>query len=300
MSSGQVHPVVDAVTAAIGGRSRVVRERHLARVRRRRPADAPVVAVLPGATAAHPEVRGALGVAVQAVRAAGAVVETPSRVPVPARQGGDDVVSHLVDDPVSLATTAALSRTLADGAVLLDTGEPVTRSLLLGAASAGHLPTIAVPVGPPGNGPALLEVMGLQLPGGGSVAAAAVRLVALARPGPDHLPLAVLLDERVIVNGLVAVLATGQSPLLVGWLRRLAAAVAVDVRRSDVDRLHRAVPRRAPADGPDRPVDATAMLVQDLLEKGLVHGGVRTVAGTTLHGYGAARRAAGIARRRPA
>jgi phosphogluconate dehydratase len=177
----------------------------------------------------------------------------------------------------------------------------VGRDELLAAESASyHGPGTCTFYGTANSNQLLMEIMGLHLPGASFVnpgtplrdaltTAAGEWAVALAGGGA---PIAEVVDERAVVNGLVALLATGGSTNHTMHLVAIAAAAGVELRWSDFAELSAVVPLLARV-YPNGKADinhfhaagGTSYLVGELLGAGLLHGDVTTVAGTGLGAY---------------
>ncbi|EDM81880.1 6-phosphogluconate dehydratase [Plesiocystis pacifica SIR-1] len=139
----------------------------------------------------------------------------------------------------------------------------------------------------------LMEVMGLHLPGASfeppdtALRHALTRDVAqrVARAaGVPKASLAARFDERAVVNGVVALLATGGSTNHTLHLPAIAAAAGIELRWEDMDALSAVVPlltRMYPNGQADvnhfRAAGGTAYLISQLLDAGLIHGDVGTV-----------------------
>ncbi len=149
----------------------------------------------------------------------------------------------------------------------------------------------------------LMEVMGLHLPGTAFVPAgsplrealtrhAAGRVATLVAGGPNYTPLGLVIDERAIVNGLVGLLATGGSTNHTLHLVAIARAAGILIDWSDFDTLSAHVPLLARV-YPNGQADVNAFhraggmgfLIRELLDAGLLHGDVLTVAGPGLRPY---------------
>jgi len=149
----------------------------------------------------------------------------------------------------------------------------------------------------------LMEVMGLHLPGTAFVPAgsplrealtrhAAVRAAALVAGGSEYTPLGLVIDERAIVNGLVGLLATGGSTNHTLHLVAIARAAGILIDWSDFDTLSAQVPLLARV-YPNGSADVNAFhqaggmgfLIRELLDAGLLHPDVLTVAGPGLRPY---------------
>src|SRR5690554_3411112 len=99
----------------------------------------------------------------------------------------------------------------------------------------------------------LLEAMGVQLPGASFVnpgtplrdaltRAATERALRITALGADYRPLGRLVDERAIVNAIVALMATGGSTNhTIHWVA-VARAAGIALTWGDIDAISRAVP----------------------------------------------------------
>jgi phosphogluconate dehydratase len=149
----------------------------------------------------------------------------------------------------------------------------------------------------------LMEVMGLHLPGAAFVhphtplrealtAAAARRVLDLTVERGNYTPIGHVIDEKAIVNGIVALLATGGSTNHTLHLVAIARAAGIVIDWDDFDRLSQAVPLLAKI-YPNGKADVNhyhaaggmAFLIRNLLEGGLLHEDVTTVAGKGLAHY---------------
>lgn len=149
----------------------------------------------------------------------------------------------------------------------------------------------------------LMEVMGLHLPGSAFVhphtplrdaltAQAARRVLELTVERGNYTPIGRVVDEKAVVNGIVALLATGGSTNHTMHLVAIARAAGILIDWDDFDALSAAVPLLAKI-YPNGKADVNhfhaaggiAFLVRNLLEGGLLHGDVTTVAGQGLAHY---------------
>jgi phosphogluconate dehydratase len=149
----------------------------------------------------------------------------------------------------------------------------------------------------------LMEVMGLHLPGASFVspgsplraaltAAAARQVLTLTALTDSYTPIGQIVDERAIVNGVVALLATGGSTNHTLHLPAMAAAAGIELTWDDFADLSAVVPLLARI-YPNGPADinhfhaagGTAFLIGELLDAGLLHPDVPTVAGKGLAAY---------------
>ncbi|MEV0049632.1 phosphogluconate dehydratase [Saccharopolyspora shandongensis] len=178
-----------------------------------------------------------------------------------------------------------------------------SREDLLEAESASyHSPGTCTFYGTANSNQLVVEVMGLHLPGSSFVPPgtplrkalteeAARRIVELGR-GADRTPIGEIIDERAIVNGVVALLATGGSTNHTLHLVAIAAAAGIELTWDDFSDLSAVVPSLAkvyPNGSADINHFAAAggvqTLVGELLDAGLLHPDVKTVAGPGLDRY---------------
>jgi phosphogluconate dehydratase len=149
----------------------------------------------------------------------------------------------------------------------------------------------------------LMEIMGLHLPGASFVTpgtplrqalteAAVERAAAMTALGNDYRPVGHILDERTFVNGIVGLMATGGSTNLVLHLPGMARAAGVILDLDDFADLSAAVPLMAKV-YPNGLADVNhfhaaggmGFLIGQLLDAGLLHPDVLTVAGDGLALY---------------
>jgi phosphogluconate dehydratase len=178
----------------------------------------------------------------------------------------------------------------------------VGRDALLDAeAGSYHSPGTCTFYGTANSNQMLMEVMGLHIPGAAFVnpgtalrdaltAAAAKRLAGLA--AGEGYGIGEIVDERALVNGIVALLATGGSTNHTIHLVAIARAAGVTLTWDDFADLSRVVPLLAriyPNGAADvnhfESAGGTSFLVDQLLRAGLLNAGVRTVAGDGLAAY---------------
>ena len=149
----------------------------------------------------------------------------------------------------------------------------------------------------------LMEFMGLHLPGASFVnpgtplrealtRAAARRALEITATGNSYTPASAVLDERAFVNGMVGLHATGGSTNLTLHLVAMARAAGVLIDWSDMAELSAVTPLMARV-YPNGLADVNhfhaagglGFMIGELLEAGLLHGDVRTVAGDGLARY---------------
>jgi phosphogluconate dehydratase len=149
----------------------------------------------------------------------------------------------------------------------------------------------------------MMELMGLHLPGAAFVnpntplrdaltRGAATRAAAITALGKDYLPMGEIIDERAIVNAIVALLATGGSTNHTIHLVAMAHAGGILINWDDFNDLSDCVPLLARI-YPNGTADVNhfhaaggmAFLTRELLAGGLVHGDIPTVMGRGLADY---------------
>ncbi|MGL4415126.1 phosphogluconate dehydratase [Roseinatronobacter monicus] len=149
----------------------------------------------------------------------------------------------------------------------------------------------------------LMEFMGLHLPGASFVnpgtplrealtVAATERALAITAQGNDYRPAGQVLDERAFVNGIVGLMATGGSTNLVLHLPAMARAAGIELALEDFAEISEAVPLMAKV-YPNGLADVNhfhaagglGYMIGELLEAGLLHDDVCTIAGDGLARY---------------
>ncbi len=176
----------------------------------------------------------------------------------------------------------------------------VGREELLDAESASyHSPGTCTFYGTANSNQMLMEVMGLHMPGAAFInpgtklrdrltRAAVHRLTEIGRDG-DYRPLGLCIDERAIVNAAVGLLATGGSTNHAIHIPAMARAAGIIIDWEDIDRLSAAVPliaRVYPNGSGDvnhyEAAGGIGYTIRTLLEAGLLHDDIMTVAGASL------------------
>ncbi|ABC38117.1 phosphogluconate dehydratase [Burkholderia thailandensis] len=183
------------------------------------------------------------------------------------------------------------------------TGQVGRDALLEAESAAYHGHGTCTFYGTANSNQMLMEVMGLHLPSAAFVhphtplrdaltAEAARRVLELTAERGEYTPIGHVIDERAIVNGIVALLATGGSTNHTLHLVAIARAAGILIDWDDFDALSAAVPLLAKI-YPNGKADVNhfhaaggiAFLVRNLLEGGLLHEDVTTVAGKGLAHY---------------
>lgn len=149
----------------------------------------------------------------------------------------------------------------------------------------------------------VVEMMGLHLPGSSFVnpgtplrdaltKAAARQVTRLTALGDNYTPIGHIVDEKAIVNGIVALLATGGSTNHTMHLIAVARAAGIIVNWDDFSELSNAVPlltRIYPNGSADInhfvAAGGMALLFKQLLDAGLIHNDVKTIVGDGLELY---------------
>jgi phosphogluconate dehydratase len=186
----------------------------------------------------------------------------------------------------------------------LATEGKASRAELLEAESASyHSPGTCTFYGTANSNQMMMEVMGLHVPGAAFVnpgtglrtamnRAAMHRLAKIALNQPDERPLGLCVDERAIVNAVVGLLATGGSTNHAIHLPAIARAAGISIDWQDFDDLSAAVPLIAhvyPGGAADvnqfHAAGGMAFTIRTLLDAGLLHGDIPTVAGNSLADY---------------
>jgi phosphogluconate dehydratase len=181
-------------------------------------------------------------------------------------------------------------------------GKATRAELLEAEAASYHDAGTCTFYGTANSNQTLLEAMGLQLPGASFVnpgtalrtaltRAAAQRVLAHTALGGDYRPIGRLVDERAIVNALVMLIATGGSTNhTIHWIA-VARAAGITIDWDDFDALAHAVPlltRIYPNGSADvnhfQAAGGVAFVVRELLDAGLMHADVLTLAGPAAAG----------------
>ncbi len=180
----------------------------------------------------------------------------------------------------------------------------VDESALLEAESASyHAAGTCTFFGTANSNQLVVEVMGLHLPGASFVApntplreeltkSAARQVTRLTQQSGNYVPVGKMIDERSIVNAIVALLATGGSTNLTMHIIAFARAAGIIIDFQDFNDLSKAVPlitRIYPNGHADinhfQQAGGMALLFKELLSAGLLHEDVQTICGQGLARY---------------
>jgi 6-phosphogluconate dehydratase (EC 4.2.1.12) len=176
-------------------------------------------------------------------------------------------------------------------------------ALLDSEAQSYHSPGTCTFYGTANSNQMMMEVMGLHVPGAAFVppntslrdaltSAAARRAASITALGDNYLPLARVVDERAIVNAIVALLATGGSTNHTIHLIAIARCAGLAVNWDDFSELSEIVPLLAriyPNGSADvnhfHAAGGTGFLIRELLSSGLLHPDTTTIMGVGLEPY---------------
>ncbi|MDG1115549.1 MAG: phosphogluconate dehydratase [Flavimaricola sp.] len=183
------------------------------------------------------------------------------------------------------------------------TGEIGRAELMKSEMASYHGPGTCTFYGTANSNQMLMEFMGLHLPGASFVnpgtplrdaltVAGTERAAEITALGNDYRPVCDILDERAFVNGIVGLMATGGSTNLVLHLPAMARAAGVILELQDFSDLSHATPLMAKV-YPNGLADVNhfhaagglGYMIGQLLDAGLLHEDVKTVAGDGLSLY---------------
>jgi phosphogluconate dehydratase len=169
--------------------------------------------------------------------------------------------------------------------------------LLEAEAASYHSPGTCTFYGTANTNQMLMEIMGLHLPGASFVnpntplrdaltSHAAKRVTEITALGNAYTPIGEMLDEKAFINGVVGLHATGGSTNHTLHLVAMAQAAGIDLTWDDMAELSEIVPllcRIYPNGLADvnhfHQAGGMAFLIKELLEDGLLHNDIRTIAG---------------------
>jgi phosphogluconate dehydratase len=182
-------------------------------------------------------------------------------------------------------------------------GKATREALLQCEADSYHSAGTCTFYGTANSNQMLMEVMGLHMPGSAFVnpntplrdlltAAATRRAAKITALGEEHVPLAAVISEETVVNAIVGLLATGGSTNHTLHLVAMARAAGIVIDWNDFSELSEAVPLLAriyPNGSADvnhfHAAGGMGFLIRELLQAGLMHEDVQTVAGRGLRAY---------------
>jgi phosphogluconate dehydratase len=175
-------------------------------------------------------------------------------------------------------------------------GKATKEELLDAESKSYHSPGTCTFYGTANSNQMLMEVMGLHIPNAAFVnpgtklrqeltRAAVHRVAEIGWGGNDYRPLGKCVDEKAIVNAAVGLMATGGSTNHAIHLPAMARAAGIVIDWEDLERLSNAVPlltRVYPNGSGDvndfREAGGMPFVIRELLDAGLLHGDILTVA----------------------
>ncbi len=182
-------------------------------------------------------------------------------------------------------------------------GKASRADLLESESASYHSPGTCTFYGTANSNQMMMELMGLHVPGAAFVPPntplrsaltrkAVHRLAAIGREGSDYRPMGRVVDEKAIVNACVGLLATGGSTNHAIHLPAMARAAGIVLDWQDLDELSAAVPliaRVYPNGAADvnhfHAAGGIGFVARELLNAGLIHGDVVTVAEGGMRAY---------------
>ncbi|MBV2360903.1 phosphogluconate dehydratase [Thalassococcus sp. CAU 1522] len=182
-------------------------------------------------------------------------------------------------------------------------GEVGRDKLMQAEMASYHSPGTCTFYGTANSNQMLMEFMGLHLPGASFVnpgtdlrdaltVAGAERALEITGLGNDYRPVCDILNVKAFVNGIVGLMATGGSTNLVLHLPAMARAAGIALELQDFDEISSVTPLMAKV-YPNGLADVNhfhaagglQFMIGELLDAGLLHDDVKTVAGDGLSLY---------------
>ena len=182
-------------------------------------------------------------------------------------------------------------------------GKASREELLESEMKSYHSPGTCTFYGTANTNQLLMEVMGLHLPGASFVnpytplrdaltAEAAQQVTRMTKASGNFMPLGEIVDEKALVNSIVALHATGGSTNHTLHMPAIALAAGIQLTWQDMAELSEVVPTLShvyPNGKADinhfQAAGGMALLIRELLDAGLLHEDVNTVAGHGLRRY---------------
>ena len=182
-------------------------------------------------------------------------------------------------------------------------GEVDEEALLEAESASYHSAGTCTFFGTANSNQLVVEVMGLHLPGASFIApntplreeltkAAARQVTRLTQQSGNYMPIGEMVDERSVVNAIVALLATGGSTNLTMHIIAFARAAGIIINFQDFNDLSHAVPlitKIYPNGHADinqfQEAGGMALLFKELIAGGLIHEDVETICGRGLTRY---------------
>jgi phosphogluconate dehydratase len=182
-------------------------------------------------------------------------------------------------------------------------GQATREELLEGESASYHGAGTCTFYGTANSNQMLMEMMGLHLPGAAFItpgtplrdaltAAAARHAVKISQQGGEYMPIGHIVDEKSIVNAIVALHATGGSTNHTLHLVAIARAAGIVIDWNDFDELSKVVPsltRIYPNGEADinyfQAAGGPGFVIRELLDAGLAHEDVNTILGHGLRAH---------------
>ncbi|RWU25339.1 phosphogluconate dehydratase [Pseudomonas alkylphenolica] len=182
-------------------------------------------------------------------------------------------------------------------------GKASREELLESEMKSYHSPGTCTFYGTANTNQLLMEVMGLHLPGASFVnpytplrdaltIEAAQQVTRMTKASGDFMPLGEIVDEKSLINSIVALHATGGSTNHTLHMPAIAQAAGIQLTWQDMAELSEVVPTLShvyPNGKADinhfQAAGGMAFLIRELLDAGLLHEDVNTVAGPGLRRY---------------
>jgi len=182
-------------------------------------------------------------------------------------------------------------------------GEATREELLENESASYHGAGTCTFYGTANSNQMLMEMMGLHMPGSAFITpgtplrdaltkAAARQAVAISQQGGQYMPIGHIVDEKSIVNAIVALHATGGSTNHTLHLIAIARAAGIVVDWNDFDELSKVVPsltRIYPNGEADvnhfQAAGGPGFVIRELLDAGLAHEDVNTILGRGLRAH---------------
>jgi len=183
-------------------------------------------------------------------------------------------------------------------------GKATRDELLASEMGSYHSPGTCTFYGTANSNQMMMEIMGLHIPGASFInpgnklrteltRAAVHRLSEIGWDGDDYRPLGLCVDEKAIVNACVGLLATGGSTNHALHIPAIARAAGIVIDWEDLDQLSAVVPliaRVYPNGSGDvnhfHAAGGIGYVIRELIDAGLLHRDIMTVAGQDLADYG--------------
>ncbi|SFC87508.1 phosphogluconate dehydratase [Massilia yuzhufengensis] len=182
-------------------------------------------------------------------------------------------------------------------------GEATREELLEGETASYHGAGTCTFYGTANSNQMLMEMMGLHLPGAAFItpgtplrdaltAAAAHQAASISQQGSNYMPIGRIVDEKSIVNAIVALHATGGSTNHTLHVVAIARAAGIVIDWNDFDELSKVVPsltRIYPNGEADvnhfQAAGGPGFVIRELLDAGLAHEDVNTILGHGLRNH---------------